>query len=183
MATTALASFALGFLSWSGGQAYDEEGYVFCAYDYSGSGLLYIYHRNDPDFPPESTYGTAAAYSAAASGWNGVSGPQYLWPNASGEAWFAAIEAGPDEPYGHTDDICSWGDRFGSDTWLNINRFAGMSANERQSVASHELGHVIAIRHSYQSPAVMNESRNRSVTYGPQADDICGVKDRYNLPC
>ena len=163
--------------------AYDQEGHVFCKYSYSGSGLVYIVLRDDPDFPPSGFTGIPQVYSAAQTGWNISPAPVWLTHTSSGEAWIGAYFMGSDGPYAHTNDYCTWPsqNRYGSDTYLNMSRY--LSTTERESVASHELGHVVAIRHSYESPAVMNVSRNRSGTYGPQSDDVCGVKARYGLSC
>ena len=183
MVLTLLSGFAIAaFATVDRVGAYHQGGHVFCKYSYSGSGFIYPTLRNDPDLPPSNFVGIPEAYSNAQGGWNSSPAPVWLTLTSSGEAWIGAYFMGSDGAYAHTNDYCSWpsNTRYGSDTYLNMSIY--FSPTERQSIASHELGHVIAIRHSYET-SVMNGSRNRSVIYGPQSDDVCGVKARYGLSC
>ncbi len=163
-------------------RAYDDEGHVFCKWPYSGGGsLLTVKYRNDPDFPPSGAYATA--FNSARSDWNYTPTPVWFtytsyWLD---QHYFAALPLGVNGPLGSTSDTCSWpgNQRIATASELNTSRLDSKSTNYKQSVASHELGHFIGIRHSYINPSVMNESRNRESIYEAMYDDECGVNDRY----
>lgn len=56
------------------------------------------------------------------------------------------------------------------------------NATIRRSVANHELGHALTLADYNPSVvflAIMNQLRNRSITYTPQSDDINGVNAKY----
>lgn len=94
--------------------------------------------------------------------------------------FFAAAPLTASGPYGQTHQGCSIGGvRTTTITTLNIDRLGSVSSTFRRSVANHELGHHIGIRHSTVSPAVMNSGRDRETVYLPQVDDVCGVNHRY----
>jgi hypothetical protein len=114
--------------------AYDQEGHVFCKYSYSGSGLIYPVLRNDPDLPPTDFVGLPQAYEDARSDWNATSAPVSMILTSSGEAWIGAYFMGVDGPYGHTSEYCTWpsNNRYASDTYLNMSRVGGFSANEKR---------------------------------------------------
>lgn len=52
-------------------------------------------------------------------------------------------------------------------------------SNVARSVANHELGHPMGLRDNNFSGAIMDQARNRTVIYTPQADDISGINYIY----
>lgn len=181
-----LVALTIGvFTSWfavSGSVAYDNAGTVFCKWPYAGgSSLLYVLHQNDPSYPPTGAYATA--FSDARSNWINTATPVYFQPTTYwlDQHYWSALPLTGSGPLGHTDFGCTWPGNQRSWTLveLNTDRLDSESSTVKRSVASHELGHHIGIRHSSVSQAVMNQDRNRESIYSPQTDDICGVNHRY----
>jgi matrixin len=179
-----IAAFALGFVGTSVLSrpvlAYNNSGNLPCKFSYSGgSNLLQVPYRNDPFLPPTGAYLTA--FNSARSNWNGTATPVLFSSAPSGTHSFMAYAMGTDGPYGHATWACTWtaGIRIASTAELNTSRLSFQGPTVKQSVASHELGHFIGIRHSTVTPAVMNDNRNRLTVYTAQVDDICGVNHRY----
>ena len=143
--------------------------------------------------------GSTSAARPWASSLNAArSGPMPpVWSRAVRYEWLAIVSRrlrraftgtqealGTSGPYGRATWGCNWitWKRNTSKASLNTDRLGSKSANFKQSVASHELGHYIGVRHSTVTPAVMvmNTSRNRGTVYETDhADDECAVNDRY----
>lgn len=63
-----------------------------------------------------------------------------------------------------------------------ISTYAIPNDNYGNSVAVHELGHFIVASHSTNSPAVMNQDRDRNGIIWAYADDECAINDKYPTP-
>lgn len=87
--------------------------------------------------------------------------------------------------YGLTSLSSSGGTFTGATAWLNAFYTQGMSAAQIQTVATHELGHVIGLAHDTDACAVMNPDPGTMTTFcggwvnTPQQDDVDGVNALY----
>ena len=187
-----VAAFVVGGLA-STAVAYNNKDTVFCKHAFDGSFQLTVYWKYDPYYPPTGIYLTA--FINARSNWNATTTPVFLLQSTNPNAdhhYLAAEPLGLPGPLGNTNQNCTLfapKRRVGTLVSLNTQRLhqfdpnyplnGGVSVNYRRSVASHELGHHIGIRHSTVSPSVMNQQRNRDSIYTAQVDDECGVNRRY----
>ncbi|MEN6391129.1 MAG: matrixin family metalloprotease [Syntrophomonas sp.] len=68
-------------------------------------------------------------------------------------------------------------------TWfrigMNSELFPSYTANQRQSVCVHELGHAMGLSDLGSGTAIMNQYRDKSTIYTPQSDDINGVNSNW----
>jgi hypothetical protein len=53
---SAAASFGAVQLGARAVLAYNNEGAVLCKHSFSGTGLLYLYYKYDPTYPPQGIY-------------------------------------------------------------------------------------------------------------------------------
>ena len=184
LSAIAVALFLTSTMAASKAFAYNNQGSTPCVWSYSGgTSQLEPEWRVHPDYPPTGAYDTA--FDDAIADWDSSGTPTVFDHNTSQSNHYTAAEAlGTSGPYGRATWGCNWitWKRNTSKASLNTDRLGSKSANFKQSVASHELGHYIGVRHSTVTPAVMvmNTSRNRGTVYETDhADDECAVNDRY----
>ena len=162
---------------------YDNSGETPCVWDYDANTTLNMPYRSDPLTPPSGAY--LSAYSDAMSSWENADTPaQFYQDNSQNSHLIAVTAAGTTGPLGNTAWFCSlfyiYGDRVETYVYLNSTRLVAQHQTYKTSVAAHEMGHFIGVRHSTVSPALMNTARNRTSIYEPQEDDECAVNDRYS---
>ena len=183
MTTLAVTAVLVFMFSALGGTvyAYDNSGNRPCVWPYENDTTLSVPYVQDRNHPVRSEYYTA--FRGAIIEWNGASTPAFISEDTSQSKHKIAVKNdGMSGPLGKTSWSCRFwlGKRTGTYLYLNSARLDTKSATYKESVASHELGHYIGIRHSSVSPAVMNLGRDRESVYSPQQDDECGVNARYS---
>ena len=159
-------------------RAYNDSGPTPCVWEYEEDTTLTVPFRNHP---MASRY-----YNAFRDGrdeWDASYTSAEFDLDTTQNAHYLGVEDRPESTsLGSTKTKCNpftGYKRSGTYSWLNSARLGEKSSDYVLSVATHELGHFIGVRHSTESPAVMNLARDREDIYEVYEDDECAVNDRY----
>lgn len=181
-----IAAVALVTALWVGGvrpaSAYTYQGYYFAGM--LSPGITYCNNAGDS--------GSITAFNNAVSSWSN---------DGYADAWFTSSCSNPQEElisgdqgnvgwdgetvyYSTLQHTCNgWTEEFATDSELNTYYTSGYSSGERQSVAGHELGHVLGLGHSTAYAIMIADTPTRWGTDGidtPQTDDNNGVNAIYS---
>lgn len=166
------------------GRAYNNFGNYSCTWPYNsgGSNVLYIFWKDDPDYPPPGDYATA--YTQGRLDWNVTATPVYwyYWPSVIKNTFAAQYFAIGDNRTGYTaiqpagDGTCSY-----FHTHLNRWKLDNQGWHQLQNTTSHELGHGATVGHSTApvTATLMRDVYDTRQPTKPQFDDLCAVNTRY----
>ncbi|WP_238546061.1 matrixin family metalloprotease [Tumebacillus flagellatus] len=119
------------------------------------------------------------AFENAISDWSATPTKVYFSYNSGSSNTFNTINVADDALYGQKYTTTQGNVILYFNANINIGNNDITTANVARSAAVHELGHGLGLADTFSSPAIMNSSRNRAVTYIPQQDDINGVNAKY----
>ena len=161
--------------------AYNDIHDLNCRWAHTANTALEPKYEYHPVHQPEGQYLTA--FSATVYDWNNSDTPvDFDYNTAQFLHRIGVQDMGDNGAYGYTTWHClNFGKR--SYTFARINSALvpeDSSYALKRSVATHELGHYIGVRHSTHAPAIMDIGRNRETTYQVKLDDECAVNDRYD---
>ena len=178
--------------------AYNNQDNVACSLPYNYPTAYSIPWQYDSAFPVSGIYLTA--YANARANWNGAAGPVYFGSQSSSTYTMGTGTFPSSNWLGITYPTCTGSMLTSTRVLLNkafldgTYLYAGQnygSAFWKQYTAAHELGHSIGLGHSWYSPAIMQAAPPpasfQSGGYnGVQADDVCGMNNKYlgnTWPC
>lgn len=144
-----------------------------CKLPYGGGGsYLTVYWQDHPSYPPSGFY--SSAFINGRSAWNGA--PTPVWFTNGGGPTLGLGALPPGNP-GVVSYSCVGQTFVASALWVDSGQLSSYPDAIKQKVVSHELGHTVALGHSY-NYAVLKTGATNVPSY-PTTDDECAVNTRY----
>jgi len=160
-----------GLWMWGNVSKTEAVSYLGCKQNY-----FYVKWRWGGHLLEESV--ARSAFQQALSDWNAAQDKRRFMNGGSSSTGVLDTYYDPNGDYGITHYYCS--DDGSMTSWASkANVAVNQDYTPLRSTSNHELGHVLGLDHTSESPSIMNTSRNRWELITPQDLDVDGIENLY----